>query len=100
MYGKLASASARGYGAAWDRLRRSVLKRDKWVCQCAACKQAGRVRSASEVDHIVPKAKGGTDALSNLQAINKDCHKTKTLLDRGAKPGPPKQRIGLDGFPV
>ena len=33
---------------------------------------------AVAVDHIVPKAEGGTDADENLQAICKACHKLKT----------------------
>lgn len=37
---------------------------------------------AREVDHIVPKAQGGTDDDGNLQAINVLCHKAKTLRER------------------
>lgn len=33
---------------------------------------------AVAVDHIVPKAEGGTDEDENLQAICKRCHKLKT----------------------
>jgi 5-methylcytosine-specific restriction enzyme A len=91
------SAEARGYGAAWVRLRAQILKRDKYVCQCSECARLGRVRPANEVDHVVPKAKGGTDDPSNLQAINRDCHKLKTQVDNGVTPKP---RIGLDGWPV
>lgn len=74
-----------------------MLKRDRYSCQCAECKRLGRIRAAGEVDHIVPKAKGGTDDPSNLQAINRECHKVKTLEDNGAKPA---QQIGVDGWPV
>ncbi|MGE8439936.1 MAG: HNH endonuclease [Pseudomonas palmensis] len=75
------SASERGYGSEWRRLRLLVLKRDGWICRCAECQAAGRVRNASEVDHIVPKAEGGTDHPSNLAAINPDCHKRKTQAE-------------------
>lgn len=72
--------SGRG-GRPWRRLRAQVLKRDNHLCQCSECKRLGRLRSADEVDHIVPVAAGGTDELGNLQAINNECHKAKTLLD-------------------
>ena len=101
------SRQSRGYGAAWDRLRKRILKRDNYLCQCKHCKAEHRVTPASEVDHIVSKAKakamGWTTAQINdelnLQAINSDCHVRKTLEDIGAEPKP-RVRIGLDGFPV
>jgi len=71
----------RGYGAAWDKLRRWVLQRDRHLCQ--PCLQAGRVTPAAEVDHITPKARGGTDDPANLQAICRACHATKTARERG-----------------
>ena len=40
------------------------------------------MRQANEVDHIIPLAKGGTDELRNLQAINAECHRRKTAADR------------------
>ena len=97
----------RGYDNNWYRIRARVLKRDRFICQCRHCKQSGDVRPANEVDHITPltKAKrmGWTDAQihhpDNLQAINKDCHRRKTIEDNG---GTYKgdRRIGDDGFPV
>lgn len=72
----------RGYGADWDRLRLFILRRDGGICRCADCARTGRVLVAHEVDHIVSKARGGTDDPSNLQAINRDCHKRKTQLER------------------
>ncbi|QDQ89154.1 HNH endonuclease [Alcaligenaceae bacterium SJ-26] len=75
------SAADRGYGAAWRKLRLLVLRRDGWICRCDECRKTGRVRNASEVDHVIPKAEGGTDDSSNLRAINSDCHKTKTQAE-------------------
>lgn len=91
------SRHARGYGTAWDKLRLIVLRRDCGLCQCAECKRIGRLRVATEVDHIVPRARGGTDDLENLCAINRDCHRDKSLRDKGIEP---KRRIGPDGYPV
>jgi 5-methylcytosine-specific restriction protein A len=76
------SRQSRGYGAEWDRLRKQVLKRDQYLCQCETCKSAGRITPANEVDHIRAKALGGTNDLSNLRAINSACHKAKTARDR------------------
>lgn len=66
----------RGYGSAWDRLRLHILERDCGLCR--VCSEAGRITPAAQVDHIVPKAWGGTDDESNLQAICRTCHTAKT----------------------
>ena len=89
------SRHARGYGTFWDKLRLMVLTRDSHLCQ--ACLSLNRVTPANQVDHIVPRAKGGSDDLSNLQSICELCHKSKTIRDNG---GTPKQTIGLDGWPI
>ena len=70
------TTTERGYGADWRKLRKLVIKRDGGLCQ--PCKRNGRLFSFDDIDHINPKTKGGTDALSNLQCICKPCHKTKT----------------------
>lgn len=69
----------RGYGADWQRTRAEVLLRDKGLCQ--PCLRKGRVTAAREVDHIKPKASGGTDDADNLQAICLPCHRTKTARE-------------------
>ena len=90
------SRQSRGYGAAWDRTRARVLRRDDYLCQ-PCLRMHGRPTPASQVDHIRPKAKGGTDDDANLQSICRACHDEKTLRDKGARP---RQRVGVDGFPV
>ena len=35
-----------------------------------------------EIDHIIPLAGGGSNELNNLQPLCKDCHKTKTTLEK------------------
>ncbi len=93
------SRQSRGYGAAWERTRKRILERDNYLCQCRHCKAEGRTTVATDVDHVVPRARGGSDHDANLQAINGDCHKRKSIEDQGGKPKL-KVRIGIDGFPV
>lgn len=82
-----ASRHVRGYGKAWDRLRLVVLARDFHLCQCPECLGGQkRVRTATHVDHIKPKAQGGTDDLDNLRAINAECHQRVTLEQQGKRP--------------
>lgn len=83
----------RGYGTAWDKLRLRILKRDKHLCQ--GC--LPRPTPATQVDHITPKAKGGTDDEDNLQSLCAPCHEAKTIKDTGGKP---RVAIGADGWPV
>lgn len=73
------SRQERGYGAAWQKLRRHILARDKGLCQ--PCLRMDRVTEATQVDHIKPKARGGTDDEDNLQGICSPCHKLKTVTE-------------------
>jgi hypothetical protein len=54
------------------RKRFFVLKRDLY--RCRLCKATG---VPLEVDHIVPAARGGSDALDNLQALCFPCNRGK-----------------------
>jgi 5-methylcytosine-specific restriction protein A len=72
----------RGYGADWRKVRLEVLQRDSYLCQ--PHRKIGKLVEAREVDHIVNKASGGTDDPSNLQAICRECHRTKTISERRA----------------
>lgn len=89
------SRHARGYGSEWSKLRLRILKRDSYLCQ--PCLRKGKVTPAREVDHIKPKAKGGTDEADNLQAICGPCHRQKGLIDEGKRV---KVKTGADGWPV
>lgn len=77
------SGASRGYGYAWGRLKEKILRRDGYLCQISL--EKGRVVAATEVDHIVPKSKGGTDDPENLRAVSKHEHDLKTK--REAKEG-------------
>lgn len=89
------SRHTRGYGAAWDKLRKVIMARDSYLCQ--PCLAKGRPTPANAVDHITPKAKGGTDDPANLQAICHDCHEAKTTQENG---GRIRIAIGDDGWPT
>lgn len=81
-----AKSNERGYDSAWRRFRLVFLKHEPL---CRHCKQRGEIRSATEVDHIVPLSvaphrKFDTD---NLQPLCKSCHSIKTAAERsGALP--------------
>jgi 5-methylcytosine-specific restriction protein A len=88
------SRHERGYGTAWDKLRAQILERDAGICQ--PCLQRGVVHLANEVDHVVSKAQwlkrygtlAGVDDPSNLQAINRVCHRAKSDAEaRAARAG-------------
>lgn len=101
-WNKPGNRHSQGYGTAWDKLRVRILARDAY--SCVPCRERdGAIRPAHAVDHIVPKSQGGTDAMSNLQAICTDCHQQKTLEEAAAAQGRtyrPKPRVGLDGWPA
>jgi 5-methylcytosine-specific restriction enzyme A len=73
------SRHARGYGTRWERIRRQVLARDDGICQ--ECSRQGIATPAHAVDHIRPKAHGGTDDMDNLQSLCKRCHAVKTAAE-------------------
>jgi 5-methylcytosine-specific restriction protein A len=54
-----------------------VIARDAGICQICGKLVTGRV----DIDHIVPKARGGTDAISNLQTAHAGCHSRKTVAE-------------------
>lgn len=68
-------------GAAWNRLRLSVLERDGWVCAYCGKSLEGDDATA---DHVVPKPAGGRDELSNLVAACRTCNgrKQDRVLER------------------
>jgi 5-methylcytosine-specific restriction enzyme A len=91
------SRHERGYGAAWVKLRKRILERDKYLCQ--PCRRQQRIVPARQVDHVLPKAKGGTDDPANLQAICDPCHLAKSAEDQG-KRLKPRVTTGNDGWPI
>lgn len=54
--------------------RYAVLKRDGF--QCVACGATGK-DARLEVDHIIPRSKGGSNDMSNLQTLCFECNRGK-----------------------
>jgi RNA-directed DNA polymerase len=53
-----------------------LLKKQKG--KCTHCEMFFREDDVMEVDHIIPKSKGGKDEYKNLQLLHRHCHDTKT----------------------
>ncbi len=56
-----------------------LLKRYKG--RCAECGLMFTGDALIEVDHVLPKQKGGTDRFDNLQPLHRHCHDVKTARD-------------------
>jgi len=55
----------------------------KWYNgRCPECGLMFTGDTLIEVDHILPKQKGGTDRFDNLQPLHRHCHDVKTARDR------------------
>ena len=64
------STASRGYGSVWQRLSQSILERDGYRCYLCG-------DWANTVDHLVPKAAGGSDDPTNLAACCRPCNSAK-----------------------
>ena len=73
-------SKAKQYDERWRRLRKLVIHREPL---CRQCKKEGRLTLATEVDHIIPLAQGGTNELDNLQPLCHSCHSRKTAKEDG-----------------
>jgi len=56
-----------------------VLSRDGWTCR--SCGRTPKDGVSLQVDHVVPRSKGGTDDPSNLQALCRKCNIGKSNRD-------------------
>lgn len=76
------SAASRGYGWRWRNPDKTGAA-DQYIAAnplCAECARHGKVRAASDVDHIVPH-KGDSDLFwdqDNWQSLCGLCHKAKS----------------------
>lgn len=60
-------------------LRWQVFQRDDW--KCVACGRQSHDGVLLHVDHILPRSKGGKDALDNLQTLCGECNLGKSNRD-------------------
>lgn len=68
------NTTQRGYGAAWAKLSKQIIRRDRGVCYwCGG--------PADTTDHLVPKSCGGTDDPTNLVASCRTCNGRKGNRD-------------------
>jgi len=74
---KRGSSTQQGYGAGWRRLRAAKLAANPY-CQHTDCHEL-----ATDVDHIRPRSKGGTDDWDNLQPLCHSHHSAKTARENG-----------------
>jgi 5-methylcytosine-specific restriction protein A len=65
------TTTQQGYGHRWQQLRLRIIARDGPVC--ALCGAYG-----NSVDHIVPKAHGGTDHPRNLRVLCVKCNSRRS----------------------
>lgn len=83
------SSAQRGYGSRWQRIRKMFLAEHPLCCDPFGL-HANIVVPATDVDHIIPRRAGGSDAADNLQALCHSCHSKKTNAEQGRgvqKPG-------------
>jgi 5-methylcytosine-specific restriction protein A len=74
------SAARRGYGHRWRQIRLDHLRHNPL---CVECLRDGRSIAATDVDHVVARARGGTDAPTNLQSLCHTHHSSKTAREDG-----------------
>lgn len=53
--------------------------------KCAYCGLYFRSQDVIEVDHKIPRSRGGKDESVNLQLLHRHCHDEKTALDGSQK---------------
>ena len=70
----------------WRIIRRHIRRRDKWKCQMLLENGGLCLRPATDVDHIVELADGGSfHDWTNLRSLCYECHQKKTLMMRKAR---------------
>jgi RNA-directed DNA polymerase len=57
-----------------------LLKRQRG--RCTWCRRYFTAEDVWEIDHVIPRSRGGNDALTNRQLLHGHCHDQKTAADR------------------
>jgi 5-methylcytosine-specific restriction endonuclease McrA len=63
----------------WLRIRAKVIREARGIC--ARCHQPS---AKLENDHVVSRARRGSDSIGNLRAVRPDCHHEVSIADRTA----------------
>lgn len=82
---------ARGRKGVEQRARR--LRREPL---CRRCKEKGVITPATEIHHIIPLRRGGSDMDSNTMPLCWECHQEADAETRRQEGG---REIGVDGWP-
>lgn len=85
-------ASARVGTARHKRQRARILRRDGYQCQLHL---TGCLGTATDMDHVVNVAAGGSDDDSNMQALCHPCHQKKTSGEAVAARAAKRERLKL-----
>ena len=64
-----------------NAVKKNIAARQQWNCKLCS----SLLESTYEIDHIIPKCKGGTNEENNLQALCPNCHRKKTRKDVAKK---------------
>ena len=76
------NTTARGLGAAWQRLARQVIREQPWCYWCGAT-------SDLTADHLVPRSQGGNNVRSNIVTACRTCNsrrRDRPVSDYGRGP--------------
>lgn len=68
------------------KMRDFIFSRDKWTCSICKHKNRGDNDIVLNVDHIIPKSKGGSNNYENLRTLCYKCNikKSNKILDKDA----------------
>jgi 5-methylcytosine-specific restriction enzyme A len=88
----------------WHRLRGQALKRDRYRCTAPGCRHT-RETSRLFVDHIKPRAQGGSDTLDNVRTLcqvhdNQVKEDARGVRRSGGKLTIRTVAVGVDGWPT
>jgi len=73
-----------------NAVKKNVAANQQWKCQICSL----LLEATYEIDHVIPKCKGGTNDENNLQALCPNCHRKKTRKDI-SKPATKKPKISF-----
>ena len=58
----------------WDMVRTALLEQDDWKCSYCGCELKWK---SSSIDHLIPRAQGGSDHFVNLGICCGSCNSRK-----------------------